>query len=198
MRKRIFVIIFSIVLLFTLIIFRISTNYETTCNVFVENGIKGDLTKEANLIILDVITNTTDNFKKITYRTDGSVATIEINTTHINHLCNEIAVEIHKRIQDNQHIYNMPIGNTLKIPYFSGKGFDIAVELLPLGYVEYEINSALIEGGFNQTLHRISVDFFIKIRCILPFHKFDSEIKVPMIISETLIAGNIPEVLFTP
>ena len=158
---------------------------------------KGNLICEPNSKVAHVINNSNEAFKEINYKNDGSIVSIEINSKAINKICNDISIEIYKKIKDSHHSYGMPFGNTLNITNAERKGFKIDAEIIPVGYVEYKINSTLTEAGINQTLHRISADFFVEAKCILPFNKTTIKISLPIILSETLIVGNIPEVLFT-
>ncbi len=199
MKKRLICVLVSFCLLLIALTIRISRNYAVSCDVFAEIGIKGSITKDINSTILEKlnIEENTFDFKTINYKTDGSISQIEINTAKINLFCNETSEDIFQLICHRTDSYGIPIGNTMGYAPLSGKGPKLKVNILPIGNVEYEINSELLSSGINQTLHRISADFTVEIQCLAPFHQYKTEITVPMIISEILIMGTVPEVLFS-
>ena len=198
MKKRIICIIISILLIFAAVTLQIVSNYETSCNIFVENSLKGDITREINAVFVKKFESVDDKlFKKINMHRDGNIESIEINASVINLICNEISSGIHEMIIQRENYYGMPMGNTLGLAYFSGQGPEIGVNVIPSGYVEYTIDSSLESAGINQSLYSIRAEFDVTIRCLAPFHETDVTISVPMIISETLILGKVPQILFT-
>ncbi len=178
------------------LIIRFSTNYKTSCAIFANNSIKGDITKEINIILGDLNTNEL-SIKKISYKENRDVSVIDINSNAINGICNKISSDIYDLLQSKRFQYGIPIGNVLGTPYFSSKGYKIKFEVVSVGYVNYNINSELISGGVNQTVHRISAIFSVKIQCIAPFQKIEIEMSLPLILSETLISGNIPLIMLS-
>ncbi len=196
MKKRILCVVIALILVFGAALIRISRHYTLSCEAFAETGIKGDITKDVNKTLSEKLNSNLYEYKNIVYKQDGSISQIEINTEDINVICNEISEDIYNLICDRNRFYGIPIGNTLGSSYLSGKGPKLMVNIVPLGYVNYTINSELISGGINQTLHRISAEFTLEIRCLAPFHENKTEIKIPLVLSEILIAGPVPEVLF--
>ncbi len=196
MKKRILYVVIALILALCALLIRIARHYTLSCEAFAETGIKGDITKDINKILSEGLNYNTKEYKNIIYKQDGSVAQIEINTETINVVCNEISEDIYNLICERSRFYGIPMGNTLGSSFLSGKGPKLRVNIVPIGYVNYSISSELLSGGINQTLHRITAVFSIEIRCLAPFHENKTEIKIPLVLSEVLIAGPVPEVLF--
>ncbi|MBE6691805.1 MAG: hypothetical protein E7586_00540 [Ruminococcaceae bacterium] len=196
MKKRILCVVIALFLAFGAVIIRISRHYTLSCERFAETGIKGDITKDINIMISEKLNTCQYEYKEIVYKRDGSISQIEINTEKINLICNKVSEEIFNLICNRNHYYGIPIGNTFGSSYLSGKGPKLGVNIIPVGYVNYTVNSELISGGINQTLHKITATFTIEIRCLAPFHENKTEIQIPLVLSEVLIAGAVPEVLF--
>ncbi|MBO4501832.1 MAG: hypothetical protein J5760_06275, partial [Clostridia bacterium] len=54
-----------------------------------------------------------------------------------------------------------------------------------------------VTGGINQTVHRISVVYSVTVRCLAPFDEELTVITGETVLAETLIIGEVPEIMFS-
>ncbi len=185
-------------IILTLFTFRFSKYYSASCDVYAQNGIKGGLTREINLNIINELNNekTTNNqLVNIKYQSSGQISSIEMNSVQINLLANKLSDVVYDSIRTSNHDFGVPLGNALGSKLFSGKGPEIKIDIVPVGAVSYEIKSEMSSGGINQTLHRVYIEYTTEIECLAPFYKSKTTIENSVIISETLIVGKVPEVI---
>ncbi len=200
MKKCMICILLLLCIVFTASIYRIANNYETACSSFVNTGLKGNISKNINMLISEELSNGKwdySTFAKINYSGENLINSIIVDTLKISIIANDFAVKLYNSIEERDNTYSFPLGNAMGLKYFSGKGPQIKVTLLPLGDVQYKINSNLSESGLNQTVHRITIEFFMNINCVAPFHEKSLELKFEIVISEILIAGKIPNVILS-
>lgn len=197
MRKRILTIMLSLFLILTAFCIRLSRYYAVSCNIYAENGIKGAITQNINSLLATELDNYfQDPLTDIKYNSDGSISDIEINTAQINTFANNTAIKIYQSVESLDTDFGIPLGNTLGFEYLSGMGPKLNVKVIPVGSVEYYIKSELLSSGINQTLHRIIVEFKSNIKCLAPFNKSEITITNSVVLSETLIVGKVPQLLF--
>jgi hypothetical protein len=68
---------------------------------------------------------------------------------------------------------------------------------VPLGSVDYVIDSKLISGGVNQTLHRITINYNFEINCLAPFSETVIAMNNTLILAETVIVGEVPNYILS-
>ncbi|HBR30977.1 MAG TPA: sporulation protein YunB, partial [Clostridiales bacterium] len=66
----------------------------------------------------------------------------------------------------------------------------------PLGTVASEIRSDFKSAGINQSLHRIMLEFKICVSLLSPFASSSSEFVSSLCIAETVIVGEVPNVIW--
>lgn len=200
MKKRILCIIFAVILITVSLSIRMTEYYSAACDTFAEAGINSVVTRQINNKLAEKLAKNQISYNKlanVVTLSNGRIASIIIDTAKINILANELSSEILEYIASAENDFGIPLGNTLGIKYLSGKGPKIDVRINCIGTVSYEINSELLSGGLNQTLHRISIRFDVFLNCVAPFHETKSSITTTLVIAETLIVGEVPQVLLS-
>ena len=200
MKKRIICILLAILLFLTAFVIRAASNYSLACDTYAEQGIKGSLAQDINKTLSQRLNDSNisyDTFAKIYYLSDGRIGSITVDTISINLLATELSNQIYECIKNSENNFGVPFGNILGDPYSSGMGPKMGVTVVPVGNVNYEIQSELISGGINQSLHRISIRFDASINCLVPFHKSNCTITTTIIVAETLIVGEIPNTILS-
>ena len=198
MKKTIITVILAVLVISSFAAFRFSKYYSIACDDYADKGVKGRLSSEINVHIAEHLNENSDlcsDIIKINKLNDGMIGSIEINASKINHIANQLTHEIYEQISSTEYDFGVPLGNALGSKLFSSKGPKIKFNVTTVGAVSYEIKSELITGGINQTLHRVYIVYTSEIKCIAPFYESKNEIKNTVIIAETLIVGNIPEVI---
>ena len=200
MKKRIICILLAILLFLTAFVIRAASNYSLACDTYAEQGIKGSLAQDINKTLSQRLNDSNisyDTFAKIYYLSDGRIGSITVDTISINLLATELSNQIYECIENSENNFGVPFGNILGDPYSSGMGPKMGVTVVPVGNVNYEIQSELISGGINQSIHRISIRFDTSINCLVPFHKSNCTITTTIIVAETLIVGEIPNTILS-
>ncbi len=195
---RIKYIILSVIVTLLAITIQFARYYPIACNNYAEKGIKAEITKEINNTFADILDSESidyNNIANINERTDGSISSINVDTAKLNAVALKFSNEIIDSIENAENSFGIPLGNALGSKMLSGKGAKINVNILPIGAPEYEIESKLLSSGINQTLHRISICFKTEIQCLAPFHESKCSINTTIVIAETLIVGEVPEVI---
>ena len=125
---------------------------------------------------------------------NGKIVTINSNSATINML----ALELTQKAQDalTQMGFNgidIPIGSFSGMPIFTGRGPKINVKMLPIGNIYCKFESTFTSAGINQTNHKIYLKVFSSVSVILPTANQIIETETDIMISESIIVGEIPE-----
>ena len=75
----------------------------------------------------------------------------------------------------------------------SGRGPNVEIRMSTIGAVKTNIKSEFEETGINQTLHKIYIDIECNVSLLSPFKDLDESVNVQVLLSETIISGDIPE-----
>ena len=177
-------------------VLQISRNYSIACDDYAQNGVKSRILSEINMLFYSHFYNANEGFVTIEYSDDGKINQIFVNTIKINILASKLSNEINNKIESVQHEFTFPLGNTLGVKYFSGLGPNIKVKIQKIASIQFEVGSNIIDCGINQTLHRIILKFYIQIDCIVPFYSKNVVIEPSVVLAETLIIGDVPNILF--
>ena len=149
-------------------------------------------------VIGDVMTSanvTYDSLVKITYSSENTVETIEINTIKVNELIREVTKDVQIKLDNlkNEKI-SIAIGTFTGIPFLYGKGVQIGVKIVPIGTVSSHIYSSLSSSGINQSQHRLFFTISARLGLILPLQTQDFITSQDVLICESVIVGKIPSV----
>ena len=188
-------IITGIVIAFSAVI---GKNYSEACDIYAKNGVKAKLTSLINSKAFEYLSSVynDDDFTEIDKKSDGSVSNISINTIKLSMTANELSDKIYDILKNECPEFGIPFGNMTGFKSLSGKLFKVPVKIVPVGFVAYEIKSEFISGGINQTLHRVSLIFTVTVNCLTPFYDCSSVITVPVTAAETVINGNVPNIIW--
>lgn len=199
MKKILFLIFLIVLTISALFGYFFTKNYGKACEAYASEGIKSELSRRMFRSAVEMISAKgvkNEDISKATYRPDGSMAAIRIDSAKVNGIALETAEALAKALEVPESEFKIPLGNALGSKLFSGKGPGIKVRIIPVGSVSYELKSTLESGGINQTVHRISLRFAATIKCLAPFEESVQTITGEIIICETVIVGEVPEILF--
>ena len=125
---------------------------------------------------------------------NGDVSLITANTYKINLISQEIAQNSASALENK-----LDIGTPISILAFSGigaiSGFgrEVYIKTLNVSSVVCKYNSKFTSMGINQTLHSIYVDVVCLVDINLPLKNDRAECVVPILLSETVLVGKVPE-----
>lgn len=134
------------------------------------------------------------NFIHLTYGEDGTVASIQTNTINLNKLKTKIGIALNEAM-DTIEVQRLSItsGTATGIHVLYGKGFEIPVRMVPIGYSDVQFVSKFSSAGINQTLHQILLLVRIDITVLVPGYNSNIVVETDFILAETVILGKVPD-----
>ena len=113
-------------------------------------------------------------------------------------LANRLKAETARAVYDalnriEETTLSVPLGNLILPGLFAGRGPDIPVSLVGLGYADAEFLSAFSAAGINQTRHPVSLEVTARVRLLSPLGGRTVEVETRLAVSDTVIVGSIPE-----
>ncbi len=123
----------------------------------------------------------------------GEVMSLSSNIEKINRLKAHINLVIQKEFCNlKAKEFFLPLGTLTGIEILNCKGPQVPLRMSSSGNVSTELVSDFINGGINQTLHRMSLLIHTKISVLVTGCScvFESDNKI--LVSETVIVGKVP------
>ena len=134
----------------------------------------------------DLITIQRDN--------DGNIILLTANSLQANKLARQTAIVSQQRLdQLAKEQIEVPFGTISGIPLFSEMGPEITITVTPIGAVNCTFTSTFESVGINQTLHRMFIQVECKMDLIIPQMHHTMECVVPILVSESIIIGKVPQ-----
>ena len=129
----------------------------------------------------------------ITYRDNGDISLISINTYEANRICNQIIKLTENNINKfGQDGIDINAGIFTSIPLFSVSNKSINLKFQQIGAVNCTYHSKFISAGINQNIHRLYVEINTKVGVALPFHTEAIDVKQEYLLCENIFIGDIP------
>lgn len=185
--------------IFIIIIFLCSYFFNSvspTIIAFSEAKIKSLTTSAVNSAIFDVMLEplTYGDLVTIIKNEAGDITLIEANSIVINKLARDMAQSTETYIEKmGEQEVKIPIGTLSGSPLLAGKGFKVTIKVLPLGSVKCQFISEFESAGINQTRHKIYLDVIASISIVLPTSQSTVKINTPVLVSESILIGKVPE-----
>lgn len=168
--------------------------------IVVENTqtqIKTFATKSINLAVAETMLQNVSygDMVNIVCDSENRVAFIEANSIKINLLSKSISkVVMENFIEFSKSPIKISMGSFSGISIFAGSGPKIAFDVNPFGEAKCSFMSTFESAGINQTYHKIYMLIKMNVYVVLPFKKLDIKNESQVLLSETLIVGEIPDV----
>lgn len=125
----------------------------------------------------------------------GNVSYIEANSVRINLLSKTMSkVVMSNFLEFAKNPIKISLGSFTGISILTGVGPKIAFSVNPYGEVYCYFTSAFESAGINQTYHKIYLVITISVNIVFPFEKVQVSSASEVLLCETLIVGQIPEV----
>jgi len=147
-------------------------------------------------VVWEVISDSAiyDTLITIVRNDDGKILAINSNAATINMLALELTQKAQLALSDTgAKGVNIPIGTFSGMPIFTGRGPSINIKMLPIGTIYCKFNSSFNSAGINQTNHRIYLTVHSSVSMILPTANQIIDTETEIMISESIIIGDIPE-----
>ena len=147
-------------------------------------------------VVWQVLSDSTlyDTLINITRDENGKILAVNSNSAIINML----ALELTEKSQDalsqmGGSGIKIPIGSFSGMPIFTGRGPNITIKMLPIGTIYCKFFSSFTSAGINQTNHRVYLRVYSSVSVILPMANQIIDTQTELMISESIIIGDIPE-----
>ncbi len=126
---------------------------------------------------------------------NNDVAYIEANSVRINILSKAMSkVVMTNFLELAKSPIKISLGSFSGISILAGYGPKVAYQVNPYGEVFCFFTSKFNSAGINQTYHKLYLNVTINVYVVLPFESMSMQSSSEVLLSETLIVGNIPEV----
>ena len=147
-----------------------------------------------NVIRNCVRTGEYSDFIQLHYSEDGTVTSLETNTSRIALLTGDIIAATANALcgTDRLSVY-IPAGNLSGGALFSGRGPDIQIQLAVSPKITCDIQHEFFESGINQTLHRILACVHTEVYTLIPAAPKKTVVTTEYCIAETVIVGRVPD-----
>ncbi len=128
----------------------------------------------------------------LTYKQDGTVASLETNTAKILALRTKLLLSVIRGLS--------PSSLAVEIPYsaitglnFLGDEQGMTVKIRMSKDISADFYSVFTEQGINQTRHSLVFTLRIGVSLLIPSHTVYTEVEEQYVLSETLLLGAVPD-----
>lgn len=130
----------------------------------------------------------------VTLDSNGKVTMIQANTMRINEIARNVSKKSELNIKNMTDIgITVPIGTLTGSPMLAGQGFDVKIQIMPIGSVICKFISEFEEAGINQTRHKIYLEITTSINLVIPVSTASMQIRNQVLISESILIGDVPQ-----
>ncbi|MCD8126247.1 MAG: sporulation protein YunB [Clostridiales bacterium] len=128
------------------------------------------------------------------YASDGSIAAVSMDADVLNRLGSALATRLTEVLSDmERETVEVPLGTALDFPLFSGLGPDLQIEILDVGHVTAEFDSAFQDAGINQTIYSVNLLLSVEVNLLLPGGTYTLEVETVLPVAETVLLGDVPQ-----
>lgn len=136
-----------------------------------------------------------ENFVDMTVNESGVITAVTVDSIRLNRLCAEIRGMITEVFSSmGEKTVSIPVGTLTGIDLLTGKGPRIQVALTVSGSAVTKIVNDFQTAGINQTRHQMILEVQTKVYALTQHGTFSSEITNSIVIAETVIVGQVPEI----
>ncbi len=191
---------FMVLLLTVIIIVYVAYRADREIEAYAETTLKNYINTAINDTILEYVNNNEQIFSeavKRNYNEKSELVYISLNAAAVNKIQTGLKKDILitlKTIKEEQ--FNVPVGNLTGIKLLSGKGAKIKMKIAPLGTITSDATSTFESVGINHTLHKIGIKLTVYFEAACPFKSTRFEVNYFVLICESIIIGQIPQVFF--
>lgn len=198
--KKKFAFILAFLFILSLVILWYFDNYVNPVIISTTYSKVKTLTSQAiNASVSEVLNglNAYDKLIDITYDSNGQITSIQANAVQANLLSKEISRLSIQKIDDiGQSGIAIPLGSFTGMPIFMGRGPDIMIKTSPIGSIQCDYYYEFVSSGINQTVHRIYLYITTDVNLILPMYSSPVQTYTEVMLCESIIVGQVPEVYF--
>lgn len=137
-----------------------------------------------------------ENLVNINRDADGRVLSITSDITKMNRVKANIIADVQKGLDGMEESgEDIPIGTLIGSHLFHGYGPSLRLRITLTGNVKADFKSTFESTGINQTRHRIFLSVDTSVYSFLPGVSETTDVSTDVLVAETVIVGEVPEVL---
>lgn len=121
----------------------------------------------------------------------GNIVSLDTNMSRVNAFSSQLLYEVAKLDRESIPIH-IPMGNLAGSSLLLSKGPNLEIEMIMLTSAHIEFQSQMQAAGINQTEHRLILSVVVDIDILVPWGRASSQVVREVIIAETVIVGNVP------
>lgn len=126
---------------------------------------------------------------------NDKVTAISVDSVKLNTICAEIRRQITDYFKSLSEIQiAIPIGSLTGVDMLAGRGPSIHIGITLSGSAVTTIGNDFQTAGINQTRHQMILTVNTKVYVIMQSGNFATEISNSIVVAETVIVGDIPEI----
>ncbi len=131
---------------------------------------------------------------RLHYASDGSIAAVSMDADTLNRLGSALSTRLTEVLSGmERETVEVPLGTALEFPLFSGLGPDVQAEILNVGHVTAEFDSAFQDAGINQTIYSVNLLLTAEVILLLPGGTYTLEVETVLPVAETILLGDVPQ-----
>lgn len=134
---------------------------------------------------------------KTTVDNNYNIKMINMDMITVNKIISDIPVLMQEELmrEDTSKFY-IKLGSFTGSKLLAGRGPDVEIKMVSVGTVETDLKSEFESAGINQTIHRIYLEVKCKVVILTPFNSIEEEIANQVLLTESVIVGNIPSTYY--
>ncbi len=146
-------------------------------------------------VLSDAATPNMSEIDRVVYDENETVVSIEVDTHSLNKVKTDFVRRANERFFENGDFFiiKVPLGTLFENEFLMGRGPKIPFRLQPSANFVTAFKSDFTAAGINNTLHTVSLEVSTDIFLLTPWDKKTSRVKTNYILSQTLIAGKVPD-----
>lgn len=137
-----------------------------------------------------------DSLVHIDRDADGRVLSVTSDVMKMNAFKAKTILDIQKQLDgEEDSSVKIPIGTLIGGNLFHGLGPALSLKVTLAGNVQADFKSTFESAGVNQTRHRIYLSVGTSVYSFLPGINSTTDISTDVLVAETVIVGEVPQVL---
>lgn len=156
---------------------------------------RDDVVVKVNDIVKDVMADKGfggDSLVDLEHDGDGNVSAVSANVAAINTLSAEVLSRAVAATEQGVAAVEIPLANLLGSALLMNRGPSVTIHVTVLSSSRASFRSEITSAGINQTRHQLFLDLDIQLSCMLPWREIDTSVQTEILVSETVIVGQVP------
>lgn len=199
MKKILYVALMLLLTAIIAVVWMLVANFSRSCDVYARTGVQAQVTSMMNRTVAEYLLQNKklcNELCTLSRKEDGSISSLTVDGLKLSAMGCQLSDLIFENLKKTETSYGIPLGSAIGSKTFSGRGPTIPVTVVPVGAVATQNTGEFLSGGVNQTLYRVGLRFSVTLDCIAPFYNCSSVATVDITITETVISGEVPQVVW--